>query len=108
MPVQTAYAAPTSSLRSAMLSRQKLISAHAAKLTVGPSRVSPWLSFSDTAKPVSNRPATTMINHVMSYGYRDGEASSCAGDGAGVEAGVHHVGAFPGRGASTMVRSAQI
>jgi len=41
IPVQTAYAAPTSSWRSATVSREKLNSAHAAKPTVGHSRVMP-------------------------------------------------------------------
>ena len=43
-----------------MVSSAKLISAHAAKPTVGHSLVIPWLCFSRTAKPVSNSPATTI------------------------------------------------
>jgi len=48
-----------------MVSRKKLISAHTAKMTVGNVRVIPWLSFSATAKPVSNRPAARTVNHAI-------------------------------------------
>ncbi|GEM_PF-4113621 len=65
IPVQTAYAGPTSSSRSATVSRPKLISAQAAKAAVGSGCVSPWLSFRNTAKPVSNRPAATRITHAI-------------------------------------------
>src|SRR3979409_884400 len=65
MPVHTAYADPTSSLRSATVSSAKLASAHAAKTAVGQIRVIPWLIFSATAKPVSNRPAATRITHAL-------------------------------------------
>src|SRR5579864_128560 len=43
IPVHTAYAAPTSSLRRAAVSSAKLTSAHTANVTVGHSRVIPWL-----------------------------------------------------------------
>ena len=49
IPVHTAYAAPTSSSRSAIVSSEKLTSAHTAKVTVHHGRVIPWLSFSATA-----------------------------------------------------------
>ena len=65
IPVHTAYAAPTSSSRSATVSSAKLISAHTAKVAVGHGRVIPWLSFSATAKPVSNRPAARIISHAI-------------------------------------------
>jgi hypothetical protein len=58
-PVDTAYAEPTSSFFSAMVSSPKPISAHTAKPTVGHSLVIPWLCFSKTAEPVSNSRATT-------------------------------------------------
>jgi membrane-associated protein len=65
IPVHAAYAAPTSSSRSATVSSAKLISAHMAKVTVGHSRVIPWLCFSATAKPVSNSPAVRIVNHAI-------------------------------------------
>ena len=43
----------------------KLISAQAANPAVGHTFVSPWLSFSITAKPVSNSPATTTSSHAI-------------------------------------------
>jgi hypothetical protein len=34
-------------------------------MAVGQSLVIPWLIFSATAKPVSNRPATTSVSHAI-------------------------------------------
>src|SRR5580693_2854359 len=65
IPVQTAYAGPTSSSRSATVSRPKLISADAANAPVGHGCVSPWLSFRNTANAVSNKPAATRITHAI-------------------------------------------
>src|SRR5215469_11017716 len=65
MPVHSAYAGPTSSRPTARLSSPKLISAHAAKPTVGHSLVKCALCFSSTANAVSNRPAITIRNHAM-------------------------------------------
>src|SRR5260221_3904052 len=48
-----------------MLSSPKLISAHTAKPTVGHTLVKLALCLSRTAKPVSNKPATTIRNHGM-------------------------------------------
>src|SRR5262249_11539987 len=86
------YAAPTSSLRSAMVSSAKLSSAHTAKATVGQSRVRPWLIFSDTAKPVSNRPAARIVSHAIASPplpmlrfYEADKESRCDGDGARME-----------------------
>src|SRR5215469_15425818 len=65
MPVHSAYAGPTSSRPTATLSSPKLISAHAAKPTVGHSLVKWALCFSSTANAVSNRPAITIRTHAM-------------------------------------------
>ena len=46
-----------------MVSKPKLISAQTANPIVGQRFVSPWLSFKNTAKAVSNNPATTTSSH---------------------------------------------
>ena len=54
-PVHIAYAGPTSSFRSAMVSSPKLISGQAAKPTVGRTRVIPWLCFGNTTRQSRTR-----------------------------------------------------
>src|SRR5215203_7319240 len=62
MPVQTAYAGPTSSRLSPRFSSPKLVSAKMQNITVGHSLVKPCDSFRKTANPVSRNPATTTRN----------------------------------------------
>src|SRR5690349_17992420 len=50
-----------------MVSSAKLASAHAAKTAVGQILVIPWLIFSATANPVSNRPAARMITQAIVF-----------------------------------------
>src|SRR3712207_7866426 len=63
MPVHTAYALPTGRLRSAHDSRPKLMAAELMNASDHPSRLNPSDSFSETAKAVSNSPATITIAH---------------------------------------------
>src|SRR5690349_7485350 len=65
MPVQTAYAGPTSSFFRERVSRPKLPRAKQQNATVGQSRVNPWESLRHTAKPVSSIPATMTSSHAM-------------------------------------------
>ena len=46
-----------------MVSSPKLIRAQTANPAVGHGRDIPWLSFRNTANPVSNNPAVTSNNH---------------------------------------------
>src|SRR3954447_26779327 len=57
IPVHTAYAVPTGRSRRARFKRAKLAIAQTAKSTVGTGLVKPSLASSETANPVSSRPA---------------------------------------------------
>jgi hypothetical protein len=57
MPVHTAYAVPSGTPCSALLSSQKLKSANRTKNTVGQSRLKPSESLRNVVNPISNRPA---------------------------------------------------
>jgi membrane-associated protein len=69
-------------LAQGQVSRAKLVNAHTANQIVGHSRVIPWLSFSSTAKPVSNKPATTRINHGIALPFPPRLSTPCLVDSA--------------------------
>jgi membrane-associated protein len=96
MPVQTAYAGPTSRWRSATVSSPKLVRAETANATVGHSAVRPLLILRHTAKAVSNKPAAIIATHAITSPHvgfvnpslqlwRAGGEAWCAGVGAQME-----------------------
>ena len=70
IPVQTAYAVPSGSVRTARPSRPMLRMTEAAVSSVGPSRVKPSVYLSPTAQPISNSPAMKGIAQAMAQSRR--------------------------------------
>src|SRR5690606_20882690 len=65
MPVHTAQAVLSGSVRSAMLSRTMLPTRAATVATVGPLRVNPSVYFRPTAQATSSRPARSKMPHAV-------------------------------------------